>query len=438
MDIACVGQSCAGTEVTEARVPFCSLPSEARALLENGFYKGRSPEVFAFAKGAGVYGWMGVEPSGADELWPYPAQVATQESAPVVLWGDGVKEGARLPVGTGLDQIAPTLASVVGLERGHPEVRTGTAVAEIGKAAHPRLILMVGIKGFRGLVQFGKAPRLPPEWEYLRQLAREGASTPQGQIGSLPVDSASSLTTMGTGGLPSQHGITGSLLRNSGGKLVEAWGTDAPVPVIAGLGDDLDEKFDQEPLVGMVATGSTDRGLIGGNWYVDSDADQFRVAASAKVENALGHMLASGYGDDRITDLLGVTLDGSRPTQADRQLEQVVGAARRASGGSLTVAIAFVGYQPSPPSGTVTAEEIVRQVEAAVGAPVVEAAIPGGLFLDQQVLTEEQIPAGKVVQALKSVTAPGTNTDPSTSPGPPLMEDAYPAFAVSFARYCGK
>ena len=432
MTFACVGKSCARTEVAEAHVPFCSLPSEARTLLENGFYKGRSPDAFAFAKNPSIWGWAGTKPAGADAPWPYSGQVVAAGRVPIVLWGDGVQTRARLPTGTELDQIAPTLASIIGLERGHPEVRAGTAVPGAAKTAHPRLVLMVGVKTFADLTQEGESPRLPPEWKYLGQLAKDGASTLQGGMGSLPVDSAAALTTMGTGGLPSQHGITGSVVRNNAGDLVEAWGKDSPVPVIAALGDDLDHNRNEKPLVGMVATGVTDRGLIGGNWYIGSDVDRFRVAAPSKVANTVDGILASGLGSDATTDLLGVTLDGSNPAQADRQLEQIVEAARRASGGSLTVAVAAVGYQARKPElpGGVSANHVVQQVESAVGSPVVQTAVPGGLFLDQQVLADRQIPAGRVVQALKSVTAPGTNGS--------LMQDAYPAFAVSFARYCSK
>ena len=60
--------------------------------------------------------------------------------------------------------------------------------------------------------------------------------------GSLPLDPTAVETTIGTGGLPSQHGITGTWVRNAQGRLVRAFGPGAPTPVIAALGDDLDQR----------------------------------------------------------------------------------------------------------------------------------------------------------------------------------------------------
>jgi hypothetical protein len=69
-----------------------------------------------------------------------------------------------------------------------------------------------------------------------------------------------------------------------------------------------------------------------------------------------------------------------------------------------------------------TVEQRVKGTE-----PVVQAAVPGGLFLDQQVLADEDISPQTVVTVLLGLHAPG---------GGPLLADAFPGFAVSFARYC--
>jgi len=422
LSVACVGKSCQTTSVAKAEVPFCPLPAELRTLLENGFYKGRSPEVFAVAKEANVHGGTGGRASGASSIWPYPDQ-ASETTVPIVLYGDGVISGADVPDGTGVDQIAPTLANIVGLGRGHPEVRAGVAIDGIWERATPRLVVMVGIKGLGG-------PTVQ-HWPYLLSLMKQGDGT-LGSTQSLPIDSAASLTTFGTGGLPSQHGITGSLIRNGTGDLTPAWGKGAPGSVIATLADDLDYERNNEPLVGMVSTDERDRGLIGDGWYtLGSDSDPFIVAQPTKVADAAAKMLGKGFGRDNQTDLLGVTLDGSRPQEADAELQALVQDANAVSGGSLTVAIAGTGSAAAPGKDAVTAKSVVLQVQDKVGAPgVVETAVPGGLFLNQQILSDRGLPAGKIVDALAGAT--------DGKSGQPLVLDAYPAFSVSFARFCGR
>ena len=423
LNLACVGKSCPTTSVAKADVPFCPLPDELRTLLENGFYKGRSPDVFAVAKGPDVHGGTGGKASGAAPMWPDPGQVSAT-TVPIVLYGDGVIPGADIPDVTGMDQIAPTLANIAGLDRGHPEVRAGVAIDGVWKKATPALIVMVGIKDLGSpSAQY---------WPYLASLMKQGSSTLAGSAQSLPVDSAATLTTFGTGGLPSQHGITGSLMRNGTGALTPAWGANAPGSVVASLADDLDYKSGNEPLVGMVATDASDRGLIGDGWYtLGADSDPFVVTQPTKVADAVAKMLSENFGSDNQTDLIGVTLDGSRPSIADAELQAIVKAATAASGGSLTVAVAGTGSATAPGKDAVTAMSVVLQVQDTVGAPgVVETAVPGGLFLNQQVLSDRGLPAGEIVDALADTTNEKT--------GQPLMLDAYPAFSVSFARYCGR
>ena len=422
LNLACAGESCQTTSVAKAEVPFCPLPADLRGLLENGFYKGRSPDVFSVAKDANVRGGTGALASDAAPTWPYPGQVS-DTSVPIIVLGDGVTSGYKVPDGTGIDQIAPTLAAIDGLDRGHPEVRAGTEIDGAWKRASPRLILMIGIKGLGGTSY--------RRWPYLTTLMKQGAGTFAGSTQSLPVDAAASLATLGTGGLPSQHGITGSLLRNGTGKLTPAWGSSAPHSVISTLADDLDYKRGNEPFVGMVATDARDRGLIGDGWYtLGTDTDPFVVARPAAVADAVGAMLGKDFGHDGTTDLIGVTLNGSLPSATEAQLQAIVQAATAASGGSLTIAIAGTGRSAGQGKDAVTARSVVQQVQEDVGAPVVETAVPGGLFLDQQVLSDKGLPAGKAVDALAKVT--------DTKSDQPLMLDAYPAFSISFARYCGR
>lgn len=230
--------------------------------------------------------------------------------------------------------------------------------------------------------------------------------------------------------------MTGSLIRDDEGRLVQAWSTDAPTSVIATLGEDLDEKSGQRAMIGMVATDPTDRGLIGGNWYLESDRDDFEVVKPGKVGAAFTEMLLDGgYGTDGTTDLIGVTIDATKERELAAQITLVESAISRiehhdtllTKGVPATVAMFGTGGE-NLQEPQLSGEEVVSQVESALGAPVVEAAVPGGLFLDRATMTDAEITAGQVMRALDVIAAPGTSQG--------VFLDAYPGFSVSFSRYC--
>jgi len=421
---ACAGKSCPET-VAQARVPFCPLPAELKAKLAAGFREGRSPDVMAVTRSEGVWGGAG---AGSAPPWPSVAAASTVTAVPIAFFGTGITPGAVIASGTRLDAIAPTLSEVLGLRRPHPEVRAGMAIAGVVDGERPRLVLEVAWKGV-GTRELRSDPR---SWPWLRSLMERGTGTLGGDTGSLPLDPAATLTTIGTGGLPSQHGITGTLVRNDRGHVVDAWGPGSPFSVIATLPDDLDQAMDQRPAIGLVASDEADRGIVGGNWYIGHDRDALVVARGGDAVKAAERLLAEGFGRDDAPDILAVVLDGSVGSM-DRRTRELVAAAQRASGGSVVVAIAGSGSggadAGSTNSGGVRDSDVVSQVDAGVpGDPnVVAGVVPGGLFVDQRVLAQEGISGDAAVQALLKVT---------DSDGARVIEDAFQGFAVSFERYC--
>jgi hypothetical protein len=263
-------------------------------------------------------------------------------------------------------------------------------------------------------------------WPTLRGILEDHTGTLQAEVGSLPLDPAAILTTIGTGGLPRDHGITGTLVRNDRGDVVRAWDRGAPFSVIAGLGDDLDELLDQRPRIGAVLTDVADRGVVGGNWYVDVDRDDLVVArddAMAQARRA-ERLLRGGYGTDDTPDLLAVVMAG--PVRAmDRALAGLVTAAEDASGGRVLVVVTATGSDAGPEA--IPASGIESVVEREVGREVVEATAPGGLFLDQDVLASSGLSDDPVIERLRDLRAPD---------GGPLLADVFPQVAVTFARYC--
>jgi hypothetical protein len=197
------------------------------------------------------------------------------------------------------------------------------------------------------------------------------------------------------------------------------------VSVIAGLGDDLDERLGQRPKIALVADDRADRGLVGGNWYVDVDRDFLHI--SSDVVRGARRALARGLGRDRTPDLLAVTIDDT-PRRVDAALGRLVSLANSASRRSLAVVVTATGEAPALRAPAVSARRVVTRVHTRLGTDgVVEAATPGGLFTDQQVLAKGSISEDDVVGTLASMRGLA---------GDRLFADAFTGRAVTFARYC--
>jgi hypothetical protein len=417
----CVGRSCDEPE-PGPRVPFCTLPNELRREIVNGFREDRSPDVLGVAANVPVYTKSGAR----DVRMPWPAiEPAVDTGVPIVLAGIGIAAGTVLPAGITLDRIAPTIAEAIGLDRPHPEVRSGASMEDaLTGDDRPELVLIVAWKwtGSRELDAVPEARR------FLQRLMRDGAGTLDGDTGSVPLDPAATLATIGTGGLPSQHGITGSFVRTDEGEVAPAFGEGAPTPVIASLADDLDQSTGQRSEIGLVGTDELDRGLIGVGWaYEDADDDEVVVAPGRDAVAAARSFLADVPSGDDVTDLLGVVLEGG-PSKLAHRTDAILRAAGGATDGSVLVAVAGTGTWEASMLAVPDAE-LVAAVEDAVpgSSPAVAATVPGGLFLDRETLRSAEVTGQVAVDALLGVTGPD---------GRAIMADAFQGFAVSFARYC--
>jgi hypothetical protein len=418
----CAGKSCLKHTSVSATVPFCSLPDNLRTLVHSGFRSGRSPDVLAVTAGATVVGGTGPAEQSARTPWP-SASVVGDARVPIVFAGSAVAGGSDIPDGIGLDQIAPTEASLMSYSRPHPEVRSGDAIEAIGATRPPRLTLQVVWKG----IGSSDLEKDPDAWPNLKALMTSGASTMNGRTRSLPVDPAAILTTIGTGGLPYQHGIVSSVVLNDSGKLVKAWGPGAPVSVIATLSDDLDNDVDQHARIGLVAGDRADLGVVGGNWYINADTDEVEVVSPPKIAAVAGRLMENGFGSDATPDILTVVQDGSI-TDMDAGLGRLMDAAEDAAPGATAIVVTATGSL-STPGAVVSAERVEKEVEAAVPGPdsVINAAAPGGLFLDQKTLAKDKITDDAIIEALEGA---------KSQTGAPLMDQVFPAIAVSFSRYC--
>jgi hypothetical protein len=415
----CVGRSC-DEPPAAAPVPFCPLPDRVKNLLVNGYREGRSPDVLGVAAAITPVTEIGGDPV------PWPViDPAPDTRVPIVLAGTGIDAATTIPDGTTLDRIAPTVAAAIGLNRPHPEVRSGTAIdGVVTEGRRPELVLLVAWKG----VGSQELEASPEATRFLDTLLRDGAGSFDGDAGSLPLDPTAMLATIGTGGMPSQHGVTGSFVRNDGGEVAPAFGDGAPIPVIASLADDLDEATAQRSRIALVAPDELDRGLVGVGWaYEDADEDEVAIVRGREAVDAARSFLAEPAAADGATDLLGVVLDGAVPGLV-RRTGSILEAAASTTRGSVLVVVAGTGS--SEPSGeAVTDTDLIAAIEAAVPGtdPAVAATVPGGVFLDRATLGEAEVTGQVAVDALLGVT---------DEDGREMMADAFQGFAVSFARYC--
>jgi hypothetical protein len=413
--VFCVGESCAQAGTAEATVPFCPLPAWLRGAIAEGFRAGRSPEVLA-ATGATTH-VMGT--SGT--AWPSTADVREATSVPLLFLGPGIRAG-ELSSRLELDRIAPTLEPLLGLRRAHPEVRAGVAIpGVVHEGARSPLVVTIVWRS----VGMPELTARPDAWPWLA--AELDGSAPDGAAGmatpgSLPLDPAAVLTTIGSGGLPAQHGITGTLLRGHD-RVARAWTKGAPPSVITTLADDLDQANGQASRIGLVAPDVADRGLVGDGWYVGSDDDDVRIVRGDPLP-AVNRMLADGYGADAVPDMLGVVVGGPLET-IDRRTEAIVDAVM-SSVPDATVVVTATGSRRTA-THAVPGGSVARRLDTAVGAPVVSAVASDGVFLDPAVVTSRGISSDQVATALRGLL--GVDEQP-------LVLDAYPSFSVAFARYC--
>jgi hypothetical protein len=393
--IGCVGNSCrSDAAAVAAPAPFCSLPTDLRTLITAGTYDGRSPDVI------GVGGSTPVVSDGV--AWPSEITTAQARSVPLNFVGRGIRS-ARSPTGVSLDQVAPTLEPLLGLHRPHPEVRAGTAIpGVVASGAHSPLVVLLVEKG---LGSSGVRPPFPdlPSGVHTAEARAE--------IGSVPYDPIAVEATIGTGGLPSQHGITGASIRNEDGKVVRAFGPGSPQPVIATLGDDLDRATGGAAKIGLIETAAGDAGLTGDAWYGTGPVRDRTVSGGANPADAVHGFLSRGWGADATPDLLAVSLDGSQGadgTAVSAILDEVFRTVPDA-----TVVVTGTGSTQGAKNAT---------VPTPAGSDTV---VAGGVFLDRSAGATTSAEA--VVASLKADKAPD---------GSPLFADAFASYAVRFGRYC--
>ena len=437
--VLCMARACRAQAETTSKTPFCSLPEELRRLIQGGFYEGRSPDALAVTGPRLVSGGNAFDPSRSAPVWPSLA-APRGGTVPLVFFGTGVNEAAKVPSDAGLRDVAGTIATIMGVPRPHANVRSGEAFGGIASGETPRLVLEVVWKGIGNET----LRRRPHAWPRLRRLMKVGAGTNAAAVGSLPLDPAAALATIGTGGLPSEHGITGSIFRSDAPRygrtsrhqatatVAPAWSGPEFETVIATFADDLDHALKSRPVIGLVGTDRTEVGLIGAGWYPDADRDRVMLlAGDAPVEDQIDEARAlferAEFGRDSTPDLLGIVMSGS-VGDLDRALPRLTRLAKTASGGSAAIVVTGTGA-PTTRAGAVDAGFAGNELERSLpgSRSILDAVVPGGVYLDQDALTRLRLSDEVVSRRLAALRTPD---------GRRLIADAFPDTAVAFGRYC--
>ena len=188
----------AHAQVSAARRPALArdafLPNFARS-----FYPGRSGQIMVVPREGHFI--TRDDPANAfmhGTPWAYDARV------PLILHGPGHIRRGMFSVPAGHQDIAPTIAAMLGLPA--PRTMTGRALSLALRpgTAPPRIVLLIVMDAFRADYLDRHDAALP----ILSRLRSEGASFPLARVNYLPSATSVAHATISTGADPSIHGIT--------------------------------------------------------------------------------------------------------------------------------------------------------------------------------------------------------------------------------------
>ena len=186
-----------------AAVPAASAPRPARdaflSTFARSFYPGRSGQIMIVPREGHFI--TRDDPGNAfmhGSPWGYDTRV------PLILYGPGHVRRGGFTVPARHQDIAPTIAAMLGLPA--PATMTGRALSMALRpaAAPPSVVLLVVLDAFRADYLERHAAALPT----LMRLKREGASFSRAQVDYLPSATGVAHATISTGADPSIHGIT--------------------------------------------------------------------------------------------------------------------------------------------------------------------------------------------------------------------------------------
>ena len=210
--------------------------------------------------------------------WGYDARV------PLIVHGPGHVRRGRFLVPARHQDIAPTIAAMLGLHA--PATMTGHALAMALRpgTAPPRIVLLVVLDAFRADYLERHAAALPT----LTRLAREGASFPGARVDYLPSATGVAHSTIATGTDPSRHGIpVNTIFDAATGKVSDPYADRSPRNLMApALADLWAEATDGRAIIASQAGLFYAAGPLAGHGACQIDG---RAVLAASYERTSGH-----------------------------------------------------------------------------------------------------------------------------------------------------
>ncbi|HVF54438.1 MAG TPA: alkaline phosphatase family protein [Actinomycetota bacterium] len=194
------------------------------------------------------------------------------QNVPLVLYGPGFIEATgdvQVEREVTIADLAPTFAELMGFE--FPE-RAGTSLSEVllETEERPKLIFTAVIDGGG----WNALKYWPDAWPELQELIDDGVNIDDATVGSSPSITPATHTNLSTGTFPRFHGVTAIAVRDDDGSIVGSFSPTAgnPGPAVMDptitlekttVADLWDKEMDNQPLIGMLAAGNLQLGMIG-------------------------------------------------------------------------------------------------------------------------------------------------------------------------------
>lgn len=235
----------------------CSLPEARLRRIARGLFPGRGPDLVLAPRAPNYVATFGTTSHSGP--WNYLQKV------PLVLYGPGyikAQGGLRLEREVTVADLAPTLAELLDVP--WPDDRWGKPISEAlvpaaQRPVPPRLIVTVVWDGGGWNV----LERWPDSWPFLRQVMDRGTSVEGAIVGSSPSVTPAIHTSIGTGTLPSQHGIADIPIRAEGTVADSFRDTSGELMKVPTLADLYDPMIANKAKVALLATKSWHLGLLG-------------------------------------------------------------------------------------------------------------------------------------------------------------------------------
>ena len=237
--------------------------AEGMEYLRRGFFPGRSGELQLVLApfNTSNYTFESRDLQPKDPRSSHAMGWGYTERVPLLLYAPGIVEGPedRLERVT-LADLAPSAARLMGFGFDAPDGEPLPGLPDARKPPKVIVTFVIDGGGWNALSQW------PTAWPVLRSLMRRGLNYRNAVMGSFPSVTACAHATIGTGGFPRSHGISGHNMRYRG-RVVKAYGdigaADPSYIVVPTLADAWNEETGDRAWVGEIGYQIWHVGMLG-------------------------------------------------------------------------------------------------------------------------------------------------------------------------------